>query len=667
MPLPTPNLDDRRFQDLVNEAKRRIPQYCPEWTDHNVSDPGVMLIELFAWMVESLIYRLNRVPEKSFITFLDLMGVRLQPPAAARTALTFWLAGPTTETGTIPADTEVATVQTATEHAISFSTDADLIIRPPERRACVTATDEQLFSRPVENQRFTDVTSRLDLSSEHFLAFSVPPQPGDAFYLCDGQDLSGNILALRIDCTTEALGIDPDAPPLSWEAWCNEQWVPVEVERDETKGLNKRGEVVLHLPRHMTMYDLQELQGYWVRCCYRLRKHDQARYDKPPKIATITATTIGGWMDATQSVPIPSELLGRSNGKPGQTFRLEYPPVLPRRTGETLQVQAEDGTWHDWEEREHFGDSQPEDKHFTLDSITGDIGFGPAIRQPDGRELQYGAIPPCDCRIRFQRYRSGGGIIGNVGTDTVTILKHSIPRVDRVTNRKPATGGRDAEKIERASMRAPSLLRHSFRAVTAEDFENLAVEASGGVARARCLQPRAVGAAGAPPPGVVQLFLVPAVPSCAEHTDRDCEERIERTQLQPARGLIDEVAGFLDERRLLTTEVQIGAPEYRWVAVHARIKARPEADHDQIQREACKRLYRFLNPLVGGHDGTGWPFGQALYLSQVYAILQGLPGVQYIEQATLNLLMDGGKTPQQQIVLPPHGLIASDEHELDIV
>ena len=77
--LPTPNLDDRRFQDIVDEARRLIPRYCPEWTDHNLSDPGITLIELFAWMMDMLLYRLNRVPDKNFVTFLDLIGVRLLP------------------------------------------------------------------------------------------------------------------------------------------------------------------------------------------------------------------------------------------------------------------------------------------------------------------------------------------------------------------------------------------------------------------------------------------------------------------------------------------------------------------------------------------------------------------------------------------------------------
>src|SRR3978361_1987674 len=92
MTLPVPNLDDRRFQDLVDDAKRLVQQRCPEWTDHNVSDPGVTLIEAFAQMVDQLIYRLNRVPDRNYIKFLELIGVELRPPAAARGEVTFWLA-----------------------------------------------------------------------------------------------------------------------------------------------------------------------------------------------------------------------------------------------------------------------------------------------------------------------------------------------------------------------------------------------------------------------------------------------------------------------------------------------------------------------------------------------------------------------------------------------
>jgi hypothetical protein len=109
MALPSPNLDDRRFQQLVDEAKRYVQQRAPEWTDHNVSDPGVTLIETFAYIVDQLLYRLNRVPDKNYTAFLDLLGIRLFPPAAASAEVDFWLSAPQPDAVTLHAGTEVTT------------------------------------------------------------------------------------------------------------------------------------------------------------------------------------------------------------------------------------------------------------------------------------------------------------------------------------------------------------------------------------------------------------------------------------------------------------------------------------------------------------------------------------------------------------------------------
>src|SRR3954454_16177072 len=92
MRLPQIELDDRSFQDLVNEARMRITRNCPEWTEHNVSDPGITLIELFAWMTEMTIYRLNRVPEKLHLKLLELLDIRLDGPSAAVTDVRMRLA-----------------------------------------------------------------------------------------------------------------------------------------------------------------------------------------------------------------------------------------------------------------------------------------------------------------------------------------------------------------------------------------------------------------------------------------------------------------------------------------------------------------------------------------------------------------------------------------------
>src|SRR5215211_6600567 len=133
MPLPTPKLDDRRFQDIVDEAKSRIPTYCPEWTDHNVSDPGVALIELFAWMTDMLLYRVNQIPDKVYVKFLELIGLTLTPPRSARAPVTFYLSAPLTGDQPdllVPRDTDVATMRTETTPAIIFTTEKNMTIRP---------------------------------------------------------------------------------------------------------------------------------------------------------------------------------------------------------------------------------------------------------------------------------------------------------------------------------------------------------------------------------------------------------------------------------------------------------------------------------------------------------------------------------------------------------
>src|SRR3954465_2342092 len=130
MPLPAPNLDDRRFQDLVDDAKRMVQQRCPEWTDHNVSDPGVTLIETFAFMVDQLLYRLNRVPDRLYVKFLDLIGLRLLPPTPAKALVTFWLSTPARTEHVIPAATRVGTLRTETQESIEFATLTDLQLPP---------------------------------------------------------------------------------------------------------------------------------------------------------------------------------------------------------------------------------------------------------------------------------------------------------------------------------------------------------------------------------------------------------------------------------------------------------------------------------------------------------------------------------------------------------
>ncbi len=653
MPLPDPQLDDRRFQDIVNEAKGLIPRYCPEWTDHNVSDPGVTLIELFAWMTDLVLYRMNRVPEKHYLRFMDLIGMQLKDAVPARTPITFTLSAPQPGPVTIPRGTDVATVRTSDSPAVSFTTDHDLTIIPPTMRQCLFSSDDV---------NFLDYTARLQLDGDFFDAFQAVPLPGDTLHFGFVENLSNHTLRLDIDANVEGIGVDPRDPPLAWEAWCGETrgWVRCTVEADETGGLNTDGAVILHLPHGMEARVLSRLQLHWLRLRVIQPRPRQPTYSQSPRINTVIPSSIGGTVPATHSTIAASELLGRTTGVQGESFQLMNFPVLPRQEDEYLEVFEPDDQWRRWTEVPNFRDSGPEDRHYTVDGVTGTISFGPTIREPDGLEHAYGRTPPRASALRFVRYRYGGGIVGNVGAGTLTILKSSIPYVSNVTNRQPAVGGLDPETVDAARFRAPLAIKTRDRAVTAEDFEFLAKEASRRVARARCIQVRVDGAGSSVPPGTIELLIVPLIP--ADHA-RTIES------LQPPPELLEEVREYLDERRLLGTQLVVDGPAYVGVSVEATILVQRHRNADEVRANVASRIREYLDPLLGGPDGAGWPFGRDLYLSEMQSVVQAVPGVEYAQDVTLyqvDIQTGQSRAAGQKITVADDVLLLSYEHVVTV-
>ena len=576
MALPVPNLDDRTFQDLVREARAMIPRYCPEWTDHNLSDPGITLIELFAWMVEVLLYRLNKVPVKNYIKFLELIGVRLAPANPATVDVTFRLSAPQESPVLIPVGTEVATVRTETEEAITFTTDADLRIEPP-------ALSYFLITRDDVN--FVDFLDELDKGRPIDL-FRETPQEGNAFYVGYSESLAGRVLALTMECViAKGVGVNPNDPPLAWEYWDEtvQGWQAFDrrpeavawLEQDGTRALNYTGDIVLHPPRSFAATEVNLIKAYWVRCRVATPRPGQPTYLATPAVLGIASGCLGGRVAASHGVRVRNELLGESDGNGGQRFRLENSPILAPGRGEAVEVQQEDDGYERWEEVADFSQSGPEDRHVVCDTQEGEVQFGPSIRQPDGSVRQYGAVPPKGRTIRMSAYRYGGGSAGNVGRNTLTVLKSSIPYVASVANRRPATGGADPESLENAMMRGPQKFRTLNRAVTEADFEYLAKEASPSVARAKCVQPRETGAEDGPAPGVVFLHVIPSVSALGE--------RIPLEQLELPQGLKQEVQDYLDDRRLLTSVLVITEPVYVWVSVEARVRIKAKVDADQVR------------------------------------------------------------------------------------
>ena len=653
MPLPDPQLDDRRFQDIVNEAKGLIPRYCPEWTDHNVSDPGVTLIELFAWMTDMILYRMNRVPEKNYLRFMDLIGMRLKDAVPARTPVTLKLSAPQPGAISIPRGTEVATVRTADSTAISFTTDHELTIVPPTLRQALFSSDDV---------NFADYTSKLTLDGEFFDAFQRVPLPGDTLHFGFVENLSNHVLNLEIDANVEGIGVDPRDPPLAWEAWCGDTrgWVRCNVERDETGGLNTDGAVLVDLPGGMEARILSRLQLHWLRLRVIQPRPRQPTYSASPRVNTIVPSSIGGTVPATHSTVVINELLPGLTGVPGESVDFINAPLLAREEDEYLEVFEPNTEWVRWEEVADFRDSGPDDQHYVIDGVSGTLNFGPAVREPSGLELAYGRTPVRGSVLRFTRYRYGGGVIGNVGANTLTVLKSSIPYIAEVTNRRAAAGGLDPESLDAARFRAPMAIKSRDRAITASDFEFLAKEASRRVARARCIQVRADGSGSSVPPGTVELLIVPLVPP-------DHARTIEA--LQPPPELLAEVREYLDERRLLGTQLVVDGPAYVGVSVEASILVHRHLNSDEVRAAVASRIREYLDPLLGGPDGLGWPFGRDLYLSEMQSVVQAVHGVEYAQDVTLyqvDIQTGQSRAAWQKITVADDVLLLSYEHVVTV-
>lgn len=645
MALPEPILDDLRFQrDLVDEARRRIIRYCPEWTDYNLSDPGITLIELFAWMTEMMVYRLNRVPEKNYVKFMELIGIQLQPASSARTELTFYLSaafplGPEdSTTALVPQGTEVATLGTDEQPEVTFTTDHKLTIIPPA-----------LTQLRRESDFHKNYLPRLGI--EPFFAFDQNrPKVGDTFYLGfdETQDLSGHLLQLTFDCEpVQAVGVRREDPPWVWECSIGGgQWAEIPLnkrptEKDTTGGLNNpHGSFVLYLPLSFQPDQVNGRIGSWVRCRFEPRRPGQGVYTESPRIAHVEAHSLGATTRATHARFVYGEIVGVSNGEAGQTFKLEHAPVLALQPGETVEVEENrqgEVVFVPWQAAVDFSASTIYDRHFSLDTATGEINFGPSVRQRDGSMRQYGRVPEAGRRIRFSQYRYGGGVVGNVPAGKLQVLRSAIPYIDRVTNFIPTTGGRDQESLTEAKLRLPQELRAQERAVTAEDFRNLGKAASRAVARINCVAP-GDGTKGINP-GTVELLVVPAV------MDRVRNGDLSALELEPA--LREQVIKHLDQYRLLTTNLIVREPYYKGVKVSAQIVVSGYSSPETVKARVLERLRCFICPLALGvmdeelsqfieSSWEGWPFGRNLYLAEIYSLIQQVPGVKHVLEVHLS-------------------------------
>ncbi len=420
--------------------------------------------------------------------------------------------------------------------------------------------------------------------------------------------------------------INSDNAGLKWEYFfSNTQWKEFRVE-DETNSFTTGGIVFLQIPSDITNTAEFGKNLCWLRIS---PKNEQAL--TLPELKGISPNTI--W--AVNSSTVKDEILGSGTGKTGLSLSFSKKPLLEgevveiKETGippdsEIKALESEIGVnplrlvkdektgeikeiWIRWHETRDFALSGPSGRHYTLDRLNGKIFFG------DGKR---GMLPPRGTNnIVAREYKSGGGSKGNQEPGAVTSLKRKISNIESVTNHISSSGGKDQENLEKAITRGPHALKNRGSAVTREDFEWLALEASQDVVKAKCIPG---------PGGKIYIIIVP---------DRDEEAPL------PESGLIDTVERYLKERALVTIRsndrIEVTGPRYEKIDVYVTVTLKPFVESVNARERITEELRTFLHPLKGGQHGEGWDFGDGIFISEVAAIVESLEGIDYITDIKL--------------------------------
>ena len=652
--LPEILLDDVRFQELVSEARTRIVRHAPEWTEHNVSDPGITLIELYAWLTELLVYRINRIPERLHFGLLALVGVEPRPPECASVPVRFMLDQPGGG-AVVPAGTEVVSPRTAGSESVVFQTAVELVVPHECNLASYGTQRKGAKTQLAKNGGGVRVPDELQAP------FGSPPSAGDALLLGFDSPLAGLVIELQIESSRAEGSVNAGDPPLQWEASVGGgEWEPAIVVADETGGFTfGGGAITVQVPEAAAETRLEGVNRHWLRCRVLERGHrERGVYTASPEITSVQGLVAGGTVEAYHAATVTGELLGTSEGIPGAAYPLPRRPVLAPEEGEVVEVrELGSDEWVPWEQVDSFEHSGRADRHFQLDTARGEIRFGPAIRQPDGGWRRYGAVPAGGAMLRMSRYRHGGGSAGNVAPRALSILPRTVPGIESATNPVAATGGVEPESLDSARERARLEIRARTRAVTSEDFERLTLSASPQVARAVC-----VGPDESDPGRPVRVHVLPRV----EPADR----LLEADELIPDGELMAELAATLDEYRLLGTSIKLLPVRLRGVSIVVDVRASPRADLDRVQHDVAHALYIYLNPLIGGSPSgpaEGWPLGRSLNQGELFGIVYGIPGVEFVNILRMyeTNVRTGEQSPQptdSRLVLEPDELIASGRH-----
>lgn len=415
--------------------------------------------------------------------------------------------------------------------------------------------------------------------------------------------------------------LDPVPGVMIWEYWDGKQWAPVDVREDGTAGFSRTGLVEFLAPDDWQPSTHFETTGHWLRT-----RWEAGDYGESPLCYGVHLNVV----DALEGTVFENEILGSSTGEPLQSFGFWNQPVVgdllveireankptSQETGdvrirdlqselpeEDCKKDEQGNLWIRWRQVDNFYHSTPEGREFVLDRRLGTINFG------DGKR---GRVPPQEHDNIRATYIQGSGRRGNIPAGALTVLNRRFDGIKSVVNIEPATGGADAETIDEAQLRGPWTLKHRYRAVTCEDFERLAREAAPDVARAWCYETD----------GIVRVLILPD-----DKTDRPV----------PSSRLTERVREYLDKRRIITTRIAVRGPDYEDVEIAVLVHPTSEQRHRfaAIEEAIKGDITRFLHPLRGGADGTGWPIGRTIHVSELYYRVEQIPGVDFAESIAM--------------------------------
>jgi len=593
MPIPLLPLDNRTFDDLFAEMRALIPRYASEWTDHNLSDPGIMLLELFAWATEAMIYRINRVPDASRIRFLELLGAAFQPAQPAMLKLTVTI--PDLDgTWTLPRGALIEARSGSGGTRIPFEATHDLALTP-------AAPAGQLTVRQTARVKNEPLGQSSGERHQHF----------------------------RLDSEAGTMTLPVGAFPRRPKVWVSgEPWEVVSRLSDSRDaGLSAR--ICAIKPRLNAV-------------CFGDGTHGQI----PERGAEITAsyrTSLGIRGE------INEEKLGQSNGRPHQLFHLSRPILqldLEERTDFEPQLDVDGSPWTYRPKYLEMGKSACE---FTVETRLNAIRFGDRLR---------GQIPPAGAAITLT-YRRTLGARGKPEPGLTTFMLRPGQDFDPPTGSIAISGefeiistGADPTTLPEARDQVLDALQLPWRAISAEDFEALVLDRrrngnAFGIARTRCwpeldldVDPPAVR------PGHISVVIVPDAPPSNDAPT-------------PGQQLIDRVRGpeLLDARRLVTSRHHVVGPTYTAARVQVRAirgSATLLAPDDLDLRSRIEQALRhYFHPLSGGEESTGWPFGRAVYASELYRVVEGVEGVDHVESLSIQ---DHG-SDSDRVAIAPNGLV----------